>query len=281
MGATQSLAHKLNVQTVGPNHTRLRPKCDLAKTLSGHFSYYTKEYGCSDGKGPVFYEMGSVFECPQIFRSVLSTFVARYQGLGNEGPTHVVALEARGFVLGSCLALALELPFVIIRKAAKLPGVTIGHADNYIRAGAIRKGHRVLIVDDLIATGWSAISAIELVTSGGAKVFEVAAFADISAMQGIQNVHEFKDGAFKDVPFFTLIQTSSISDDLCLDPKRKEGSSVKTVRTIEELKDRKFGFVNIVHLNENSTEIPVFSDTNELLRTEDKGNLIRNLPKRY
>ncbi|KAK3270764.1 hypothetical protein CYMTET_20852 [Cymbomonas tetramitiformis] len=279
MGATQSLAHKLIVQTVGPKHSRLRPRSDVAKALGRALPYYTKEFGCPDGKGPVYYEMGAIFEDTGLFREVLSTFIARYQGLGNEGPTHIVALEARGFILGSCLALALELPFVIIRKAAKLPGVTVGHADNYIRAGAIRKGHRVLIVDDLIATGWTAISAIELVTSGGAKVFEVAAIADISAMQGVQNVHEFKDGAFKDVPFFTLIQTSSTSDLLCCNPKK--GRTARN-RTIEQVKAGNYKFLNVSSLVGKPEAIPVYDGNNVVLHQEDRTAILgENLPKRF
>jgi adenine phosphoribosyltransferase len=94
----------------------------------------------------------------------------------------VVGIEARGFIFGTAIAYQLGLGFVPMRKPGKLPGETIGRDFDLeygrdrieMHVGAIERGQRVLLVDDLIATGGTAIAAVELLREVGADIVECA-----------------------------------------------------------------------------------------------------------
>ncbi len=112
--------------------------------------------------------------------------VAPYQ------PTLIAGIEARGFIFGAALAQALGLGFVPIRKKDKLPGRTIGinYALEYgqdrieIHADAVGKSDRIALIDDLIATGGTAIAATSLLRSTGADVPVAAFLVDLPALGG-------------------------------------------------------------------------------------------------
>eukprot|EP01052_Picozoa_sp_SAG31_P034453 SAG31_NODE_4029_length_3650_cov_1.509716_4_plen_187_part_00 len=107
------------------------------------------------------------------------------------GPTVVVGYDARGFVLGPPIALALKLPFVLLRKAGKNPGPLVessAYSKEYkehqpdkmcVRLGSVLPKDRVLLIDDLIATGGTAISGFELCEALGASVHEFAAIIEL------------------------------------------------------------------------------------------------------
>jgi adenine phosphoribosyltransferase len=107
-------------------------------------------------------------------------------------PTLIAGIEARGFIFGAALAQTLGLGFVPIRKKDKLPGRTIGinYALEYgqdrieIHADAVGAGDRIALVDDLIATGGTAIAAIRLLRSTGADVPVAAFLVDLPALGG-------------------------------------------------------------------------------------------------
>lgn len=112
-------------------------------------------------------------------------------------PDLIVGIEARGFILGAALAQALGKGFVPVRKPGKLPGRTVGidyvleyGADRLeLHEGQVPKGARVLLVDDLIATGGTAIAAAQLLREQGADVL-MALFAidlpDLGGMAGLE-----------------------------------------------------------------------------------------------
>jgi adenine phosphoribosyltransferase len=107
-------------------------------------------------------------------------------------PTIIAGIEARGFVFGAALAQHLGLGFVLVRKKDKLPGQTIGinYALEYgsdrieIHADAISADARVLLVDDLIATGGTAAAAIALIRSTGATITQAAFIIDLPELGG-------------------------------------------------------------------------------------------------
>lgn len=124
------------------------------------------------------------------------------------GKVDVVAgIEARGFILGGAVAHALGLGFVPIRKKGKLPGKVIGqdYALEYgidtieIHADAIHPGDRVLVVDDLIATGGTAEAAIALVHQSGGDVVAAAFVIDLPDLGGAQRL------AAKGISVHTLV----------------------------------------------------------------------------
>src|SRR5690606_37963684 len=109
----------------------------------------------------------TLIEHPEGFRESVERMAAQYRGLG---VTHVAGIEARGFIFGAGVAMALGAGFIPVRKKGKLPGETIGqnYALEYgvdtieIHAGVLDEGDTVLLVDDLIATGGTAIAAVGL-----------------------------------------------------------------------------------------------------------------------
>jgi adenine phosphoribosyltransferase len=121
---------------------------------------------------------------------------------------HVVGIEARGFILGGAVAHELGRGFVPIRKKGKLPWKTIGEEYSLeygvdtieIHADAIRKGDRVLLIDDLIATGGTADAAIRLIQRSGGQVIAAAFVIDLPDLGGAERLR--KSG----VHVHTLIQ---------------------------------------------------------------------------
>jgi len=123
------------------------------------------------------------------FRSTIDALAARYAGLGI---AKVAGVEARGFILGGAIADRLSAGFVPIRKRGKLPFRTIGcdYALEYgtdrveMHVDAVLPGDRVLLVDDLIATGGTALAAARLISDAGGQVHEAAFVIDLPDLGG-------------------------------------------------------------------------------------------------
>ena len=116
----------------------------------------------------------------------------------NEGLTSIAGIEARGFITGSIIANQLSLPFVPIRKKGKLPHDTVsqeyeleyGKATIEIHSDALNSNDKVLIVDDLIATGGTALASIELVKKLGANVNGCTFIIDLPELKGKEKIEE-------------------------------------------------------------------------------------------
>jgi adenine phosphoribosyltransferase len=206
----------------------LDPESDIAKDIAKAITWFSPQFSPKDV--PRFYDISSITENPPIFSKIIDIMVAHYEAMGADKPTHVLGFDARGFLLGTPLAVRLGIPFVMLRKKEKSPGVLIKStpyskeyneetADTMVlRRGAIGKGDRVVLVDDLIATGGTAISGFELVHGVGATVVEFSAIIEIPFCEGIKKIHEYAGGRFKDVPVFTLIHDDMIGEVNCADP---------------------------------------------------------------
>ena len=104
----------------------------------------------------------------------------------------VAAIDARGFIFGAPVAARLNVPFVPIRKAGKLPPPVIGTdyhleygtARLEVRTGAVEPGQNVAVIDDLLATGGSAGAGVKLITSQGANVVSVAVLVELAFLGG-------------------------------------------------------------------------------------------------
>ena len=131
--------------------------------------------------GILFYDLTTLLKDKDGFRTLIDRLCAHYHGHKIDV---VVGIEARGFILAPALAYRLRAGFVPVRKAKKLPAKTakISYALEYgtdtleIHEDAVRKGQRVLLCDDLLATGGTAAAAVQLIRSLGGTV-EGAAFA--------------------------------------------------------------------------------------------------------
>lgn len=123
-------------------------------------------------------------------------------------PTIIIGPEARGFIFGCPIAYSLDIGFVMSRKIGKLPGETLqvnygleyGHDTIAIPAHSIQKGDRVVIVDDLLATGGTLRAIIKLVRMAGAEVVGTVTFIELKDLQGEKVLEE------EGVPFRTLLR---------------------------------------------------------------------------
>jgi len=139
--------------------------------------------------GILFRDVTGLLENAAGLREAVDAIVARYAGR----PIDIVAgIEARGFIFGTAVAYALGLGFVPIRKAGKLPGPVIGvdYELEYgtdrmeIHIGAVKAGAHVLLIDDLIATGGTALAALDLIHQSGGQVFEACFVVDLPDLGG-------------------------------------------------------------------------------------------------
>uniref|UniRef100_A0A8C4SJS8 Adenine phosphoribosyltransferase n=1 Tax=Erpetoichthys calabaricus TaxID=27687 RepID=A0A8C4SJS8_ERPCA len=118
----------------------------------------------------------------------------------------IVGLDARGFLFGPLLAQRLGVGFVLVRKKGKLPGPTesvsytleYGQAEVEVQADAVEKGQRVLLIDDLIATGGSLHAACELMKKCGAEVLGCLVLIELKGLKGVE-----RQGS---TPVFSLFQ---------------------------------------------------------------------------
>ncbi|MFJ3305547.1 adenine phosphoribosyltransferase [Streptomyces sp. NPDC086549] len=128
----------------------------------------------------------------------------------NTRATKVVGLEARGFILGAPVAVRAGLGFIPVRKAGKLPGATLrqaydleyGSAEIEVHAEDLTSGDRVLIVDDVLATGGTAEAAIQLIHRAGAEVAGAAVLMELGFLDGRSRLEAALNGA----PLEALLQ---------------------------------------------------------------------------
>ncbi|EQC39206.1 adenine phosphoribosyltransferase [Saprolegnia diclina VS20] len=127
--------------------------------------------------GSDFWDVTTLVLDPEAFQITIDAFLQRYK---DKGITHVVSCESRGFIFGAPLALALKCAFVPVRRARKLPGHVIGidytsgfyHGRFEVHDDAIPKGSRVILIDDLVATGNTLLVTCQLMQQLGAEVVE-------------------------------------------------------------------------------------------------------------
>jgi adenine phosphoribosyltransferase len=140
-------------------------------------------------QGIMFRDITTLLKDPVGMRSTVDQIAKRYKG---QSITKVVGIESRGFIIGAPVAYLLGVGFVPIRKKGKLPAETIGHdyeleygADRVeIHTDAIAPGERILLVDDLIATGGTAEAAATLIGKMGAQVVECCFIVDLPEVGG-------------------------------------------------------------------------------------------------
>ena len=147
--------------------------------------------------GVQFRDITPLLQDPRVFRVLIDAFVHRYMH-PTLRPNVVAGLDARGFILGSVVAYELGLGFVPIRKKGKLPFTTVeetyeleyGSATVELHTDAVKPGQRVLLIDDLIATGGTMLAGKKLLEKLGAKVIEGAAIVDLPELGGSQRIQD-------------------------------------------------------------------------------------------
>ena len=157
--------------------------------------------------GVQFRDITPLLQDPRVFRVLIDAFVHRYMDPALR-PDVVAGLDARGFILGSVVAYELGLGFVPIRKKGKLPFTTVeetyeleyGSATVELHTDAVHPGQRVLLIDDLIATGGTMLAGRKLLEKLGATVMEGAAIVDLPELGGSSRIRT------SGLPLFTLVE---------------------------------------------------------------------------
>ena len=152
--------------------------------------------------GIVFKDLMPVFGDGPTFRALIGGFVDRYEAKNVDA---IVGIEARGFIVAAPVASALESGLVLLRKPGKLPWKTVsksydleyGQDALHMHEDAIREGQRIVLLDDLLATGGTMQAAIELVRSRGAEVVEVGFIVELGFLEGRKRLG--------DVPAVTML----------------------------------------------------------------------------
>ncbi|WP_118800261.1 adenine phosphoribosyltransferase [Haemophilus haemolyticus] len=155
---------------------------DLIKSSIKSIPNYPKE-------GIIFRDITTLLEVPEAFKATIDLIVEQYR---DKGITKVLGTESRGFIFGAPVALALGLPFELVRKPKKLPRETIsqsyqleyGQDTLEMHVDAISEGDNVLIIDDLLATGGTVEATVKLVQRLGGTVKHAAFVINLPELGG-------------------------------------------------------------------------------------------------
>ena len=152
-------------------------------------------------KGILFYDISTLLAHAKAWQMTVERME---KALAPHRPEILVGIESRGFLVAAPLALALSIGFVMVRKRGKLPGATVPYtyALEYgtdtieIQADAIERGRRVVVLDDLLATGGTMAAAIDLCRQVGGNVVAAACIIELSFLNGRKRL---------EVPFTSVV----------------------------------------------------------------------------
>ena len=151
--------------------------------------------------GVMFRDITTLFKDPEGLREAINTFAERYKDMNID---KIVAIESRGFLIGAPLAYLLNIGLVLIRKPGKSPAETIkqdykleyGTDQIEIHIDSIKEGERVLIVDDLIATGGTVEAAVKLVQKMKGEILECCFIIDLPDIGGSRKLESIGQNVF-------------------------------------------------------------------------------------
>ena len=151
--------------------------------------------------GVMFRDITTLFKDPEGLREAINIFAERYQDMKID---KIASIESRGFLIGAPLAYLLNVGLVLIRKPGKLPAETIkqdykleyGSDQIEIHIDAIKEGERVLIIDDLIATGGTVEAAVKLVQKMKGEVLECCFIIDLPDIGGSRKLESMGQNVF-------------------------------------------------------------------------------------
>lgn len=155
--------------------------------------------------GILFYDISTLLEHPGAWKEAVGQLKAI---VGEMKPDLLAGIESRGFLTAAPLALELGLGFIMVRKKGKLPGATIGYTYDLeygtdtveIQETAVQPGQRVVILDDLLATGGTLNASVHLLRKAGAEVVGGACIMELTFLDGRSKI---------DIPFKSLIEYDS------------------------------------------------------------------------
>ena len=148
-------------------------------------------------KGILFYDITPILHDPKLFAAAVDALCAEFI---EDNIDYVAAVEARGFIFGISVAQRLGVGFIPIRKKGKLPGQTVSISYNLeygtdtleVQRDAIEGDKKVLIVDDLLATGGTVASACELIEKIGGKIAGISFLVELTELKGEEKLSGYK-----------------------------------------------------------------------------------------
>ena len=148
-------------------------------------------------EGVIFRDLTTLMQDPQAYRHACDLFYNRYKDMPVD---KVIGIDARGFVFGAVLAYQLNVGFVPVRKKGKLPYKTVsaqytleyGQNTVEMHADAITRGEKVVIIDDLIATGGTIEAAVKLVKELGGDILECGFIVELPDLKGRERIKDQK-----------------------------------------------------------------------------------------
>ena len=148
--------------------------------------------------GILFKDITPLLHQHDLSKEIVDELANQWRG---EGIDAIAGIESRGFIYGMTLAQALGLPFIPVRKAGKLPYKTYTHAyeleygsaEIEIHVDAVEAGQKILIHDDLLATGGTAAAAAELITKAGGVIGGFSFLVELSFLQGMKPLKKYTD----------------------------------------------------------------------------------------
>ncbi|XP_028931056.1 adenine phosphoribosyltransferase [Ornithorhynchus anatinus] len=156
--------------------------------------------------GILFRDITPLLKDPDSFRASIDLLESHLQKTFPQKIDYIAGLDSRGFLFGPSLAQRLQIGFILIRKKGKLPGPTVstsydleyGKAELEVQTDAIEPGKKVIIVDDLLATGGTMGAACDLLRKLKADILECVTVIELTTLRGKEKV--------KPVPLFSLLQ---------------------------------------------------------------------------
>lgn len=147
--------------------------------------------------GIIYKDITPILKDNTIFKEIIDLFIEKYK---NNKPDYIVGVESRGFIFGAAMAYELGCGFIPVRKKGKLPYTTIeqsysleyGEATLEIHSDAVKKGEKVVIVDDLLATGGTVGATVVLLESLGAKIEAIEFLIELAFLDGKSNLKGHK-----------------------------------------------------------------------------------------
>ncbi|MCF7792084.1 MAG: adenine phosphoribosyltransferase [Victivallales bacterium] len=147
--------------------------------------------------GILFYDVTPILQYPRLYKETTDIIAQKY--INNKMPDKIVGIESRGFIFGMPLAYKLDLGFIPVRKKGKLPYDTYeasydleyGSATIEIHKDALQKGDKVVILDDLLATGGTAAATAELVEKCGAEVIAFEFVIELGFLNGREKIEGY------------------------------------------------------------------------------------------
>ncbi|KAG5502065.1 hypothetical protein GH5_05009 [Leishmania sp. Ghana 2012 LV757] len=225
----------MSLREVAPHTYLLEESHQLSQLLKKNYRWYSPVFSPRDV--PRFADVSSITESPETMKAIRDFLVERYRAM-TPAPTHILGFDARGFLFGPMIAVELGIPFLLMRKADKNAGLLI-RSEPYekeykeaapevmtIRYGSIGEGSRVVLIDDVLATGGTALSGLQLVVASGAEVIEMVSILSIPFLKAVERIHSTANGRYKDVQFLSLLSEDALTAENCGDLQGVDGPRV-------------------------------------------------------